>query len=55
MALLANLWADRKKHPQPFTPSDYLPDWSGSEDAPDDEALLAKVMGINAAMGGRVR
>jgi hypothetical protein len=55
MALLANLMSDRKKHPQAFTPSDFLPDWQGAAAAPSDEELLAKVMGINATMGGQVR
>ena len=56
MTLLANAYRDRDRRPQPFTSVEFLPRWD-AEPEPEltDEQLLAKVMVINAAMGGKVR
>lgn len=53
MTLLANVYRDAKKRPQPFAPNDFLPAWARVDVAPlSDEELLAKVIGINAQFGG---
>jgi hypothetical protein len=44
---------DGKKHPEPFTWEDIFPDPKNPPKPPTSEDLLAKVVGINAAMGGR--
>jgi len=64
MALMANLMADRKKHPEAFKTEDFLPElWQESdddEDAAEEEdegmpwqTMLSIVEAINKAMGGK--
>ena len=64
MALMANMMADRKKHPEAFKAGDFLPefwqDTGDDEDAEDDEeqgmpwqTMLSIVEAMNKALGGK--
>jgi len=64
MALMANLMADRKKHPEAFEVEDFLPKFwqepDDDEDAAEEEdegmpwqTMLSIVEAINKAMGGK--
>ena len=64
MALMANLMADRKKHPEAFEVEDFLPKFwqepDDHEDAAEEEdegmpwqTMLSIVEAINKAMGGK--
>lgn len=51
-ALLANVNRDPKQKAEPYSPSDFMPDFSPKPEK-DAADLLATVVSVNAMLGGR--
>lgn len=52
-AALVNLYLDKKKRKQPYTWLDFFPAPKIRTEALTPDALLEKIAGINAALGGK--
>lgn len=56
-SVLAEINRDKKKKPEPYTAADFMPDFGTASGDDDDgqtpEQMLALVVALNAAYGGR--